>query len=67
MYQNITSIDHFPVLLSRDEDGYPNTVKSHVTCHSHHLKVKIHLMRLWYFSFSVNSFFKRTCAAIKCG
>ena len=32
-----------------------------VNCKVHHLS---HVMRLWYLSSSVNSFFKRPCAAI---
>ena len=42
-----------------------NTSRNIYTCRRFHQMS--HLMRLWYFSSSVNSFFKRACAAIQWG
>ena len=52
--------------LQQKEDNEKNTMNMipYMNDFSHYLS---HVKRLWYFSSSVNSFFKRTCAAIQWG
>ena len=45
-----------PTFLDTPEDTF-----------SHNVAQMSHLMRLWHFSSSVNSFFKQACAAIQWG